>query len=63
MKKSLWADKLFRRYFSMVRSRYKSGTRHSKKREPNTPERLAFIREKYKNGVPAGEVESWINSL
>lgn len=63
MKKSLWADKLFRRYFSMVRSRYKSGTRHSKKREPNTPERLAFIREKYKDGVPAVEVGEWINSL
>lgn len=63
MKKSLWADKLFRRYFSMVRSRYKSGTRYSMKREPNTAERLAFIREKYKDGVPAGEVENWINSL
>lgn len=63
MKKSLWADKLFRRYFSMVQARYKSGTRHSKKREPNTPERLAFIRKKYKDGVPDGEVEKWINSL
>jgi hypothetical protein len=63
MKKSLWADKLFRRYFSMVLARYKSGTRHSKKREPNTPERLVFISEKYKDGVPDGEVEKWINSL
>ena len=63
MKKSLWADKLFRRYFSMVQARCKSGTRHSKKREPNTPVRLVFIREKYKDGVPDGEVEKWINSL
>lgn len=63
MKKSLWTDKLFRRYFSMVQARFKSGTRHSKKREPNTPERLAFISEKYKDGVPDGEVEKWINSL
>lgn len=48
MKKSLWADKLFRRYFSMVQARCKSGTRHSKKREPNTPESLEFIMEKYR---------------
>lgn len=47
----------------MVQARCKSGTRHSKKREPNTPERLAFIMEKYKDGVPDGEVEKWINSL
>lgn len=63
MKKSLWADKLFRRYFSMVQARCKSGTRHSKKREPDTAERLAFIMEKYKDGVPDGEVEKWINTL
>lgn len=63
MKKSLWTDKLFRRYYSMVQARCKSGTRHSMKREPNTPERLAFIREKYKDGVPEKEVEEWINTL
>lgn len=47
----------------MVQARCKSGTRYSKKREPNTAERLAFIMEKYKDGVPDGEVEKWINSL
>lgn len=48
MKKSIWADKLFRRYFSMVQARCKSDMRQSKKREPNTPESLEFIMEKYR---------------
>lgn len=26
----------------------------------NTPEKIRAIKEKYKNGVPAGEVERWI---
>lgn len=63
MKKSLWTDKLFRKDFMRIWKRFKSGTRYSMKREPNTPERLAFIREKYKDGVPEKEVEEWINSL
>lgn len=63
MKKSLWTDKLFRKDFMRIWKRLKSGTRHSMKREPNTPERLAFIMEKYKDGVPDGEVEKWINGL
>lgn len=29
----------------------------------NSPEKLQAIKEKYKDGVPAREVENWINSL
>ncbi|WP_288983401.1 hypothetical protein [uncultured Treponema sp.] len=63
MKKSLWTDKLFRKDFMRIWKRLKSGTRYSMKREPNTAERLAFIMEKYKDGLPDGEVENLINSL
>lgn len=57
MNKSLWADMAFKNNYQMVMSRLRHNSRHSKKREPNTPERLEFIREKYRNGVPEKEVE------
>lgn len=37
--------------------------RFSGKYYENPPEKIAAIRQKYANGVPAGEVEDWINSL
>ena len=34
--------------------------RASGQSDENTPEKIRAIKEKYKNGVPAGEVERWI---
>lgn len=41
----------------------KSNKRHSGRRYDNPPEKLQELKEKYKNGVPAGEVEKWLNEL
>lgn len=37
--------------------------RFSGKRYKNTNEKLLMLREKYKNGIPAGLVENWIMNL
>lgn len=37
--------------------------RHSEYNKKSSPERIAFIKEKYRNGVPKDEVENWINGL
>jgi hypothetical protein len=43
--------------------RYPAPRRFSGKDYENPPEKIETIRQKYANGVPAGEVENWINSL
>ena len=40
---------------------YASPLRYSGKKYDNSPEKLAEIREKYRNGIPEGEIESWLN--
>lgn len=37
--------------------------RHSEHNKKSSQERIAFIKEKYRNGVPKDEVENWINGL
>lgn len=37
--------------------------RHREHNKKSSPERIAFIKEKYRNGVPNDEVENWINGL
>lgn len=37
--------------------------RASGKTYENSPEKISFLKEKYKNGVPKGEIEKWIGGL
>lgn len=37
--------------------------RASGRRYDNSPEKIRAIKEKYKDGVPAGEVERWIYAV
>lgn len=41
----------------------KDKNRHSSYNKKCSPERIRFIKEKYRNGIPKGEIERWINGL
>ena len=41
----------------------KDKNRHSSYNKKSSPERIRFIKAKYRNGIPKGEIERWINGL
>lgn len=57
--------KNFRRLYNTLYtgSRYhaKTNKRASGKTYENSPEKLQAIKEKYKNGIPEGEIEKWFD--
>jgi len=50
-------------YSEAQKDEYLSGRQIQKKERAVLSGRLAAIREKYKNGIPPGEIERWIMSL
>ena len=52
--------KIYHKVYAVTWDRTKRDVRNSRKKYTNSNEKLLAIKEKYKNGVPKGLIEDWL---
>lgn len=52
--------KIYHKVYTFCWNKQKYNTRNSRKKYTNSKEKLLAIKEKYKNGVPKGLIEDWL---